>query len=104
MASKRPDPPPETASDARSEKPPLVHVLTAGEGWVLRVGRRVESTFGTREEAEEAAIGMARARSGKVFLHLSTGEIRELSTAAEDELLFLLWRELRERGQRELSC
>lgn len=102
MASKRPKLPPEPASVPRPEKPPLVHVLPADGGWAVRVGRRVESKFATREEAEDAAIETARSRSGKVFLHLPTGEIRELSTAAEDELLFRLWKDLRERGQREL--
>jgi hypothetical protein len=98
MASKSPKLPPESTGSAPLSAPKAVHVVLFGDDWVVRVGRRVQSTFATRHEAVRAAMPFAREHSARLFVHYAGGEIREASTAPEDEMLLDIWQVIRMRG------
>src|ERR1044072_6826559 len=98
MASNLPKLPPEPAAPASSDVPKTVHVVADGDGWAIRAVGRVESTFATRCDAVRAAMPFARERSARLFVHHPGGEIREASTAPEDELLLEIWQDVRSRG------
>lgn len=95
MASRRPKLPPEiTTPPASSEQPARrlhVHVVPTGEGWGIRVGRRVEKTFATQEEASRSAIPFARERGSRLFVHYLSGVVRESSTDPIDEMFLEMW-------------
>jgi hypothetical protein len=83
--------------DKRRAQPP-VHVVRDGDGWGMRVGRRIKMRFSDRSEAVEAAMPFARTRGVRLFVHYESGEIRESATGEGEELLFKAWRQIRAPG------
>ena len=98
MASKRPKLPPEIPVSQISEDQPArrvhVHVVPSGDGWGIRVGRRIEKSFATRFEASKAAIPFARERGSRLFVHHESGQIREASTDEADEMFLDVWKRI----------
>ena len=94
MASRRPKLPPEISTTGPTASPARrihVHVVPTGNCWGIRVGRRVEQTFATQEEASRAAIPFARERGSRLFVHYSSGVVRESSTDPIDEMFLEMW-------------
>lgn len=95
MASRRPKLPPEiTAPPPSGEQPARrvhVHVVPLNGYWAIRVGRRIEKTFATQEEASRAAIPFARERGSRLFVHYLSGVVRESSTDPIDEMFLEMW-------------
>jgi len=98
MASRRPKLPPEPTVDPPKPRANHVHVAPGEHGWVMRIGRKIEAHFDSPDEALDVAVPFARKRSVRVFLHLRTGERREMSTALEDELLYQFWKDIHAHG------
>lgn len=95
MASKSPKLPPEVPAPPLATDRPArrlhVHVVPVGDGWGIRVGRRIEKTFHTQEEASRAAIPFARERESRLFIHYPSGVVRESSTDPIDEMFLEMW-------------
>lgn len=91
MASKRPKLPPEVTVAPRSGEHPArrlhIHVVPVGDGWGIRVGRRIEQCFAEQADAVLAAMPLARDREVRLFAHYQSGVIREASTDRADEML-----------------
>src|SRR5215216_5041285 len=80
-------------------RPVALHVVPVEGGWAVRVGRRIETTIGTREEAVALARSLARKRGAEVIMHSRSGRFRyPLSTSRADATMLELWREIRATG------
>jgi hypothetical protein len=98
MASKRPKLPPEPTADPPKPRVDHIHVAPGDDGWIMRVGRKIEAHFDSPDEALDVAVPLARKRSARVFLHLRSGERREMATGEAEELLYQIWKDIHTRG------
>lgn len=92
---------PENAPNPKPRSTDYV-ISRAGDGWALKRGRRVVSTFATRDEAALEARSLVQGTDTDVYLRSNSGRYLfrlEFSEAAD--LLVELLRERHERYLRE---
>lgn len=100
---KLPEAPPHASPNggAKVRKIRLHIVPTDEDTWVLRSGRRVVQTFGTKDEAVTAARAMARETPADIVLHRTGGRPPYLlSQSQADEMMYETWKKIYERAQR----